>query len=86
MARYGLWSDCGEWSDELLSEWRAVGFDKQKEEALARGGGYENDLHVQQQRAQICREQVRACRHEVHWAAVADLQQRINRYLVRVML
>ena len=57
VARYGLWSDCGEWSGELLSEWRQSG----------------SEWH-------------RAHPHDVYWAAVADLQQRINRYLVRVML
>ena len=80
LARFGAVSDCALWSEALLSEWRGTGFVQQRADISERYGAYVSSLR------QVDRDEMRARRLEVHWAAVFDLQARVNRFLIRVML
>ena len=72
LSRFGAASDAALWSQQLLDKWRRECFKKQR-------AGVKPHAHVD-------REEQRAVRYEVHWAAMFDLQARINRFLVCVML
>ena len=79
VSRYGAWSDAGMWHAELLGEWRRDGFEQQKAEVKVK--------HRDRASAeQLCAQQAAANQYDVYWAAVIDLQRRINRFLVGVML
>ena len=86
VSRYGAWSDAKLWSAELLSEWRRHGFDKQRAEVRKRCTDGQNRWNEQMFGAQLDIDEARANRHGIYWAAIFDLQTRINRYLIRVML
>ena len=95
LARYGAWSDTALWSAELLSEWRREGFEQQRGTLkerypagiMARSNQPgKSQAFITKLCQQIDRQESGANEHEVHWAAVIDLQTRINRYLIRVML
>ena len=67
------------WHAELLGEWRRDGFEQQKAEVKVK--------HRDRASAeQLCAQQAAANQYDVYWAAVMDLQRRINRFLVGVML
>ena len=86
LSRYGAWSDAALWSGELLSKWRQVAFHKQKAEVM---NEYESFPLAEETIRKLCeqldRKQETANKREVHWAAIVDLQSRINRFLIRLM-
>ena len=89
VARYSTFSDAALWSNELLSALRDEGFNQQRvegnREAEAKSEVINNTISNKKSE-QIDIEENRAHRHEMHWAAAFDLQARINKYLIRVML
>ena len=85
LSRYSAWCDCALWSEALLQRWRMVGFNKQRRRAVGNEGFPDAAEATARACEPINREQEAANRREVYWAAIADLQRRINRFLVRVM-
>lgn len=87
LSRYGAWNDAALWSAELLSKWQTEGFEQQRQEAakwyeISDSDGREE---IDKQRVLLDAAESRAAGREVHWAAVYDLQGRVNKYLVGVM-
>ncbi len=87
LSRFGRWSDAALWTEEVLSAWRRHSLDQRKAE--------ERDIHqYSDDREKIAEERIRqlgaqeatAHRHEVHCAALLDLQTRVNKFLIGVML
>ena len=78
LSRYGAWSDATLWSAELLSEWRVSAVERGRltVHRPAAAGAADNPA------AQTDR---RSHQSHIYWAAIHDLQSRINRYLIRVM-
>ena len=92
ISRYGACSDAALWSGALLMKWREEGFEQHvasetKGRVARRVEGREASERVETELLeQVDRERRRAHKHDVYWAAIIDLQTRINKYLILVML
>ena len=84
--RYGRWSDAGLWRCELLTKWRVDGFEQQRTYIKRHTDAYRSQKQITRRCAELDEEQSGALQRDVPWTASHDLQTRINRYLIRVML
>ena len=90
LSRFGASSDAALWSEQLLDKWRRVGFKQQRASVKPSWSAWDDSKKLKERTVKACeqvdREEQRALRLEVHWAAIVDLQTRVNKYLIRVML
>ena len=84
--RYGAWCDCELWSEALLRQWRSQGFGEQRQQLNQRYGWWPKGADiVARLGAEVDRADAAAHSRDVWWAAVVDLQRRINRFLICIM-
>ena len=93
LSRYGALCDAALWEAELLCEWRldklsrdAAELCKQLESATFKNRPSHSPSHLLAWNDSLRKEMSRAVHRNIHWAAIFDLQTRINKYVIRVML